>query len=578
MHRARVWWSKSTFDKRMRLFLTLVIVLTSMMVLTVSTLSAMTSINDKTRRLLEIQVQTISSNVASTLDGYRNIAIAVMLDESIKDYLQQSHDTMRDYSSHVGNARNALGTFLVQSGSINFLAVVRSWPNDYAFRGISSNSFEDIYVRDQQSSISAGYGDIRIARNTSFRDTPTLTLYMPVYSTVRINRKIGDICMNVDESIFPESTAAAAIRHDALLLNGEGDILVDSQDGALASFAHIADIVGATGSFSKNGDIFLYNKVSGWNFYVLATIPFATLFGDSISTVILLVALILVMVTLSLLVSRYLIRHMYRSLGSLSDAMDVVSSGNLAVRLEHRNEGQDFRTIFKGFNMMVGQIDRLMERVKEEERQIEQIRFNTLQAQIHPHFLYNTLDCIRWMAVSEGNRDIERIAKAMASYYRICLSQGKDVITIAEEVEFTRSYLTIQNIRYNNIIVCIFDIPEEMQRGRIPKITLQPLVENYINHGLRDTQSEGLLRISGIAEDDAYVLEVEDNGTGMDDEAIAALNASISEFSSESGYGIRNVHKRIEILFGTRYGLRYRQNEEGGVTVSVRLPKEDFHV
>ena len=134
---------------------------------------------------------------------------------------------------------------------------------------------------------------------------------------------------------------------------------------------------------------------------------------------------------------------------------------------------------------MMNRIDLLLEQVKLEQHQMEQIRFHALQSQIKPHFLYNTLDCIHWQAVSDGNKEISVMVKAMAQYYRICLSKGKEIIPLKLEMEHIRSYLIIQNMRYDNIVELEDLITEEYYEIMIPKMTLQPLIENAIYHGIQ---------------------------------------------------------------------------------------------
>ena len=171
-----------------------------------------------------------------------------------------------------------------------------------------------------------------------------------------------------------------------------------------------------------------------------------------------------------------------------------------------------------------------MEQVKLEQHQLEQIRFNALQSQIQPHFLYNTLECIHWQAIAEGNKEISTMVKALAKYYRICLSKGHDVITIREEVEHIRNYMIIQNMRYDNIIRSEIVVESQVEESLIPKLTLQPLVENSIYHGMK----------------------VKEGKTGT---------LYLTAYKNED-----------ELLFGEGYGLNYQKNDSGGVTVVIHLP------
>lgn len=214
-----------------------------------------------------------------------------------------------------------------------------------------------------------------------------------------------------------------------------------------------------------------------------------------------------------------------------------------------------------------------MEQVKLEQHQIEQQRFNALQAQIQPHFLYNTLECIHWQAVADGNQEISTLVKALAKYYRICLSKGRDVITLGMELEHVRNYLIIQNMRYDNIIGSVYDIDEGVKNAMIPKLTLQPLVENSIYHGMKVKEGKkGTIFITVKREKTDILITVSDTGTGMTQQQIDEMNQHLSEYEDSFGYGVRNVNKRIELLYGKGFGLFYLKNESGGVTVKIHIP------
>jgi two-component system sensor histidine kinase YesM len=255
--------------------------------------------------------------------------------------------------------------------------------------------------------------------------------------------------------------------------------------------------------------------------------------------------------------------------------MNDVSKGNLGTRIHTEDTDSDSRKLADGFNRMLDEIDILMEQVKREEQQMTQMQLNALQSQIQPHFLYNTLECIHWQAAADGNREISTMVKALAQYYRICLSSGKDIITLGTELDHIRNYLIIQNMRYDNIINLKINIDKAYYNVEIPKLTLQPLVENSIYHGIRVEEGrKGIVEISARDEDEDIVILLADNGQGMGKEEIERINHTIREFDRTMGYGINNVNKRLELLFGSAYGLRFSPSEAGGLLVEIRLPKQ----
>lgn len=288
--------------------------------------------------------------------------------------------------------------------------------------------------------------------------------------------------------------------------------------------------------------------------------------------VVVILVLIIVLIIVSIII-RALVRKMYQPLNKVVSKMDYVATGSLRTRINVDNMGEDFAKLAIGFNSMMDEIEVLMEQVKLEQHQLEQIRFNALQSQIQPHFLYNTLECIHWQAIAEGNKEISTMVKALAKYYRICLSKGHDVITIREEVEHIRNYMIIQNMRYDNIIRSEIVVESQVEESLIPKLTLQPLVENSIYHGMKVKEGKtGTLYLTAYKNEDEVIIKVSDTGTGMSQEQIDEMNEQLSRYEDSFGYGVRNVNKRIELLFGEGYGLNYQKNDSGGVTVVLHLP------
>ena len=328
-----------------------------------------------------------------------------------------------------------------------------------------------------------------------------------------------------------------------------------------------------SGTFSMDGRLYIYQKVSNWRFYVVSSVPMMELYKSSIRTIFFMAFILLFLLTVSLLVVKRIISKVYRPLDKVVRKMDDVASGSLKTRINVEHMGEDFTKLAVGFNSMMEEILVLMEQVKMEQHQIEQIRFNALQSQIQPHFLYNTLECIHWQAMVDGNEEISTLVKALAKYYRICLSGGHDVIPLKMELEHVRNYLIIQNMRYDDIIGSGFDVEEAASDVMIPKLTLQPLVENSIYHGIKVKEGKtGSLFLKVRKRSSDVLITLADTGTGMSQQQIDEMNQHLSEYDDSFGYGVRNVNKRIELLYGEEYGLYYLRNESGGVTVEIRLP------
>ncbi|MFI3166635.1 MAG: sensor histidine kinase [Bacillota bacterium] len=238
-------------------------------------------------------------------------------------------------------------------------------------------------------------------------------------------------------------------------------------------------------------------------------------------------------------------------------------------KMPESNGFYEVRTLTKSFDHMAEKIKHLMEEVIAEEQELRKFELKALQAQINPHFLYNTLDSILWMCQQKGNTEAAEMVSALANFFRISISRGHDIITIEDEMKHVESYLVIQNIRYKNQFKYRFDVDKELLKYKCLKITLQPFVENAIYHGIDRMVDEGEIVISGKKEGDKIVLSVSDNGLGMTEEQVEAL---FIENSDKVGVGVQNVHNRIKIFFGDEYGISVQSELDEGTTIRVEFP------
>ncbi len=222
------------------------------------------------------------------------------------------------------------------------------------------------------------------------------------------------------------------------------------------------------------------------------------------------------------------------------------------------------------FEHLVKRIQELMEEVKEEETTLRKTELKALQAQINPHFLYNTLDSISWMCEEGKNEEAVAMVNALAKLFRISISRGHEIIPIEKEVQHAECYLQIQKYRYTNHFDYEFDVQESCKEYLCNKITLQPLIENALYHGL-NMIDEGHISIRIFEEGEDVIMEVEDNGSGMTGEQVKEL--FISDGTDHHGIGVKNVNDRIKIYFGEKYGITVRSELDEGTCVVIRIPK-----
>ena len=231
----------------------------------------------------------------------------------------------------------------------------------------------------------------------------------------------------------------------------------------------------------------------------------------------------------------------------------------------------ELQTLDTGFNDMARRVDALMSRQIEDQRSLHRAELELLQAQINPHFLYNTLDSIAILAESDRGEDVVTMVTSLSTFFRNSLNKGQDVLTLRTECQQVKSYLEIQQIRYSDILRYEISIPEELMDCVVPKLILQPLVENALYHGIKNRRGMGTITVTGEAHEGDLLLKVMDNGAGMDEEQVRILQSGIYE-DKHTGLGLVNVHKRIRLYCGEGYGLSFESSVGKGSTVSVLLP------
>jgi two-component system sensor histidine kinase YesM len=264
-------------------------------------------------------------------------------------------------------------------------------------------------------------------------------------------------------------------------------------------------------------------------------------------------------------------RRIAQPFRTLTERMTRVSSGDFKSPLDLSGYGNEYVQMADGYNLMIGEIGKLMVSVRESERLLADSELKMLKAQINPHFLYNTLDSIHWLAAMNGQEEISTMVKALADFYRICLGSAHERIRLCDELKHASSYLTIQKIRYSDVVESRVEaVPEDMSL-MVPSMILQPLIENAIYHGLKGGEHRGTIVIREYCENGDLFLEVRDDGRGMRDQDIEALNRSLDEGDRDS-HGVGNVHRRIKLICGPEYGLKYSKNEDGGLCVTIHLP------
>lgn len=260
---------------------------------------------------------------------------------------------------------------------------------------------------------------------------------------------------------------------------------------------------------------------------------------------------------------------------NLGHVAKEISLGNFQARADCTSK-DEISALGERINEMAESLEKMMQKIRDDEKKMRHAELRLLQEQINPHFLYNTMDTIIWLIEGRKLDEAEDMLVSLSNFFRLVLSHGHEYISIQEEEQHIRSYLEIQKFRYHDILEYEISMDPKLYEYRILKMTLQPLVENALYHGIKNKRELGMIRITGQLRNEDILFKVTDDGIGMDEATLEKLRIAITKpcKDTDSGFGMANVNERIRMNFGPEYGLTLDSSSGGGTMVTVRIPKE----
>lgn len=400
--------------------------------------------------------------------------------------------------------------------------------------------------------------------------------YQQLIGLIRIDMPEEEIRYTLDKAKYTGSSSV-------FLLNTNNEVICISTNNSIAvsemiSIAEQIKIPGDSqnaiwstiGQKDKKALVGLMN-IKGTDWRLILSIPYndiVLLIKQARSQMIIIILSIMIVL---MLVSLYAASSVTKKFRILISHMRKAESGNFNVSILPSNN-DEIGQLTRNFNHMLTKIAILLEDKYKMGQDIKAKELKALQAQINPHFLYNTLDQIYWMAMRSDEHEIGSIILNMSKFYKLSLSKGEEMVTLENELEHVKMYVQIQNVRFNNSIKLIISVQYDLYQYKVPKILLQPIVENSILHGILEKDSEsGIIRIGGELKEGILELFVQDDGIGMSHEMTQDI-LNISNTKEYHGYGIKNINERLHLLYGSEYGLSYESLEQYGTTVRIRIP------
>lgn len=456
--------------------------------------------------------------------------------------------------------------------------------NQYYFDGVSRLKERSDYV-DLRYALNTGEDYVAISRERDGVDqqdtSQMVTLYHRIASKKEKEEELGICSISVSAKYFQDIMKNANITSEGLvyLMSENGRMITSSNSSILQKMQKKGILLNYGAELfmekKKEGQKEYYitrQNVDGASWQMILIIP-ENEYEDQyrflwLSADLMLGSMIAVIVLMSYLLSGYYVGRLKK----LNVEMTGLESGNLNANLPITTEEDEIEEIYHNFNGMVQEVQRLMQEHYQLGKEVKMAEVRALQAQINPHFLYNTLDLINWISMDYGAEEIGTLTWNLARFYRLSLNHGKSLISIGEEVEHVEVYVNIENYHFDNAISLEVDVPEELKSYACLNIILQPFVENAIVHGIAEKPDieSCEIRICARREEQDIVFSVQDDGPGVDVKEMQKETQQDIR-TAQHGYGVRNINFRLKLCFGEKYGVTYLESEKG-THVEIKIP------
>ncbi|WP_141503356.1 sensor histidine kinase [Paenibacillus luteus] len=401
---------------------------------------------------------------------------------------------------------------------------------------------------------------------------------------------IGFIVIDIDDSVVSRSIDGTTLGESGFFYVADANgVPIFSPTGRLAGqLPSASDVIVQSDRHyidsSHGKPKFIFSAQSprtGW--HIIGYVPLQEIVKEANSIRQMIIISVILSIMFAITLHFFISSKLTRPVQLLKNKMQLAASGYLEAKVI--TSGKDeIANLSNSFNTMLEKIKHLLDQSLKEHEAMKKAELRALQAQINPHFLYNTLDSIVWMAEAGRNKQVILLVEALSKLFRISLSKGRDWITLEKEIEHVHSYLIIQQMRYRDILDYEIDVDPALNGFSILKMTVQPIVENAIYHGIKNKRGKGLVRIVGCSTPEKEILlMVEDNGAGMSAERLEALQRNLKaqllpeETGKEvsGGFGLHNVEQRISLYYGEQYGVTVESTAGIGTKVMIRIPMRE---
>ncbi|NOV00724.1 sensor histidine kinase [Paenibacillus planticolens] len=479
------------------------------------------------------------------------------------------------------NAMNKLYTSYFSESYVTLLDMHGNWvSNKIVQQDLYNEYIQSAWYKEMLKEPFGISWMVNDSRNYIYYDKSQIVTLIKTITDVQTNQNIGIELFSVNESDLRKYISK--LDGNVMIMDHQGKIISSSVKEGMDKIEVLPGDISGVWNSSKGQLIvdkdhkkwiasFDTIGLTGWK--LIQFIPYDTVFKEIFVLRRTNMFTVGVIVAVFMLLAFSISNRVSKPIKLLNKRMKEIEKNdfNSSLALSGPNE---IATLIDTYNHMARQIRDLLQRLKDEYVQKEEMRFRALQAQINPHFILNTLNNIKWMAYIRNDREVGEMLSSLGSIMEASIGRGETLISLKEEMDYVQHYITLMKLRYNDKLTVEFHIPEPLMKQEAIKFMLQPIIENSILHGIEQMEGRGVIAIKAVAEQDQMILTVTDNGSGIRPDKIDEINHCLLQGQGQApsrSIGIMNVHERIRLQYGEGYGLHI-QSKANETTVEFKLP------
>ena len=540
-------------------------------------------ISDKVSEMSIQTLYSISANIDTMLENVNNYSKAIFSNDDLQNMLRYSKPYL---DLNVQTRVNASLIKLMES--IPIISSVYIFDNSGTKYAVDKAQIQELKIEEifeapwyKEVTDSKGFYVLRLNAGGIFKESSkgNFISLIRIINDIQSQQPIGILIVNIPENSFKNTYKSLVSKYETeiVLLDENNENIIKNYSSDKLSKDKILKIISGKESNSevielKKKEYLVSSLKMKHNWKAISVVPFGELSKESSIFGFVAFMVIILNSVLLFLGSIFISRLITTPVKNLLKSMKGIENGEFKM-VEIKTGNDEFGKLRDGYNIMILEIQKLIRRMVEEQKIKRKAELDVLQAQIKPHFLYNTFDAISSLALTGRSAEVYTIMKALGSYYRTSLSKGSEVVTIAEEVEVVKNYLTIQKIRYGDIFTDSYDIDSSIEKMKILKLVLQPLVENALYHGIKPKAESGTIKITAKHYAGYVKMTVEDNGVGMEKEYIERIMGGRYD-SDKTSFGLRGTIERLRIFYGVEDIFEIESELGSGTKVIITIPVE----